>query len=344
MAEESVVSEVADSGMDTGGGFDVETASSDLASDLFPESASQEDSHDNGEADVTLDADPADESTEATTDEPATEEVPTRPAPKTWPKEMHDHWAKTPKEVQDYWETREKQMLDGLDQYKADAGYGKQMKDAITPYMALIQAQGIEAPQAVQTLLNAHYKLSVSSPSQKAEYFNHLAKQYGVDLAGIAPQQDGQPQIDPMVRQLQDELHNIKQVIHNGNQEQINAERAKIQNEVNAFASDAAHPYFDEVSDEIVAMLKSGANLQDAYEKAVWANPVTRQKEIARLQTEQEKTIREKAIAEAAAAKKASSTTIRNRDSQRTPTGPRATMRNLDDVLRETQREINSRH
>jgi len=257
---------------------------------------------------------------------------------------MHDHWGKTPKEVQDYWNTREKQMLDGLEQYKGDAGYGKQMKDAITPYMPLIQAQGIDAPQAVQTLLNAHYKLSVSNPTQKAEYFQSLAKQYGVDLSGITPTENGQQQFDPTIRALQDELHNIKQVIQSGNQQQIEQERAKIQNEVNTFAADPKHPYFDEVSEDIITMLKSGASLQDAYDKAIWANPVTRQKEISRIQTEQQESLKQKAIAEAAAKKKAASTTIRNRDSQRTPTGPRATMNGLDSALRETMREINSRH
>lgn len=65
-------------------------------------------------------------------------------------------------------------------------------------------------------------------------------------------------------------------------------ERAAITKEVNAFAADPAHPFFDEVSDDIVAFLKTGASLAEAYEKAVWANPVTRQKEIARRQKEKD--------------------------------------------------------
>ena len=41
------------------------------------------------------------------------------------------------------------------------------------------------------------------------------------------------------------------------------------------FALDTkAHPYFDEVADDIIALLKTGASLQEAYDKAVWANPV----------------------------------------------------------------------
>jgi hypothetical protein len=336
MSEEAVVEAIADSSpveSSESEGYDVESHSDDLAADLFPASERNEP---NDEPE--LSAEPEGQEPVA---EPEPEIVST--APKSWPKDMHDHWGTMPKEAQDYWTVREKQMLDGLEQYKGDAGYGKQMKDAIAPYTALIQAQGIEAPQAVQTLLNAHYKLSVSNPTQKAEYFQTLAKQYGVDLSGVSPQ-EGQQQVDPMVRQLQDELHSIKQVIQHGNQQQLDAERNKIQNEVNTFASDPKHAYFDEVSDEIVALLKGGATLEDAYEKAVWANPVTRQKEMSRVQTEQQAALKTKAIAEAEAKRKAASVNIRNRDSQRTPTGPRATMNGLDSALRETMREIKSRH
>lgn len=54
--------------------------------------------------------------------------------------------------------------------------------------------------------------------------------------------------------------------------------------EITAFAADPAHPYFDEVTGDIAVLISAGHSLADAYEKAVWANPTTRQKEIARLE------------------------------------------------------------
>ena len=334
MSEEAVVEAIADSSQDAGNessGVDIDSVSDNLAADLFPAS-------DREEPEQSAEPEAAPEPVA----EPEPEIVST--APKSWPKEMHDHWAKMPKETQDYWVVREKQMLDGLEQYKGDAGFAKQIKEALNPYMATINALGVDAPTAIRSLLNADHQLRVGSPSQKVQYFQHLAKQYGVDLGGVAPQDEGQPQIDPRIQQLQDELHGLKQVIQTGNQQQFDSERQKIQNEVNSFASDPKHPYFDEVSEEIVALLKNGATLEDAYEKAVWANPVTRQKEMSRVQTEQQAALKAKAIAEAEAKKKAASVNLRNRDSQRTPTGPRATMTGLDSALRETMREIKSRH
>lgn len=341
MDQETVV---ADSGQDAGdtGGFDIDQASNDLAGDLFPESTREASDEITEPADTESATEPPKDGVAA--DDAAKADVTAKPVPKTWPKEMGEHWAKTPKEVQDYWDVREKQMLDGLEQYKGDAVYGKSMRDAITPYMALIQAQGIDAPRAVQTLLNAHYKLSVSPPSQKAQYLDYIAKQYGIDQSLRQQPQGGQQVADPRYRQLQDELHQLKQVIHSGSEQQLNAERTRISQEVNTFASDPAHPYFDEVADDIIVMLKAGLPLQDAYDRAVWANPVTRAKETARIQTETKAESDKKAREQAEAAKKAASTNIRNRDTRRSPTEqPKGTMRDLDGAMREAMREIKSR-
>ena len=335
MSEEAIVEAIADSSQDAGNessGVDIDSVSDNLAADLFPDHEPSNEPEQSAEPEVAPEP----------VEEPEPEIVST--APKSWPKEMHDHWSKMPKETQDYWVVREKQMLDGLEQYKGDAGFARQIKETLNPYMATINALGVDAPTAIRSLLNADHQLRVGSPSQKAHYFQHLAKQYGVDLGGMGQQQEGQPASDPRLQQLQDELYGLKQVIQTGNQQQLDEQRNKIQNEVNSFASDPKHPYFDEVSEEIVALLKNGATLEDAYEKAVWANPVTRQKEMSRVQTEQQAALKAKAIAEAEAKKKAASVNLRNRDSQRTPTGPRATMSGLDSALRETMREIKSRH
>lgn len=317
--------------VDTGNdGYDVESASADLASDLFPNSASD----DKGE----------DSTDTAAEDKPEPDAEPvlsTRSAPKSWAKEMHESYLKLDPSIQDYIDQREESMHRGIEQYKEFNEFGRQMNQAIAPYRDLIQREGIDAPRAVQALMNAHKILRESAPAQKTEYFMRLAKDYGVSLDGNQEVE----QIDPTVKALMDKVSNLEGSLNQRQQAERDAAYKSVTSEVEAFAADKAHPYFDEVSDDIVMLLKTGIDLKEAYEKAVWANPVTRQKEISRIQTEQEKSIREKAIATAEAKKKAASTTIRNRDTQRTPTeAKRATMRNLDDALRETQREINSRH
>lgn len=360
MTDEVAVSGIeqqSESASDESGGIDMDNVSNDLAGELFSSSDLSTSEGDVDDVDADLTANVGGDGTEGESKDKALDgnavdagvnaEGSERKIPSTWPKEMYAHWKNTPKEVQEYWELRESQMNEGLQQYKGEAQYGRAMREAVTPYMALIQAQGIDAPQAVQTLLNAHYKLSVSSPSQKLQYLDHIARQYGVDLGTLntlrQDGEEGQQAVDPRLVQLQDELHQLKQVIHSGTEQQLNAERIRIGNEVSTFASDPSHPYFDEVADDIIIMLKAGLPLQDAYDRAVWANPVTRAKETARLQTEAKTEAEKSARGQAEAAKKAASTNIRNRDTRRAPTEkPRGTMRELDDAMREAMREIKS--
>lgn len=313
-------------------GFDVESGSNNLAESLFPSRDSDAKSESEAET----------ETENIESESKPVEQQPLRSAPKSWAKEMHEHYGKLDPSVQDYIDQREQSMFSGIEQYKEFNEFGKQMKQAIAPYQDLIQREGVDAPKAVQALMNAHKLLRESAPAQKQQYFMQLARDYGVDLG---QQQSEQAEIDPNVKALMDKVSSLEGNLNQRQQAERDAAYKNITSEVEAFASDKAHPYFDEVSDDIVMLLKTGIDLKSAYEKAIWANPVTRQKEIERINQETETARTKKAQEEAQKAKAATAANIRNRDTRRTPTETgRATMRNLDDALRETQREIKSRH
>jgi hypothetical protein len=316
-------------------GFDMDAAVSEIASGLnLGDGVDQEEeiTEEEPEADAPVIEEPA----PAGITEPPKETQPQlRAVPKSWPKEMHEHWPKVDPKVQEYWENREKQMLDGLDQYKGDAGYGKQIRDITTPYKALLNSQGVDEVKAVQYFMNAHYKLSTLPPAEKAAYFANLGKAFGVDLGAINTEQS---QVDPQVKALQDQVHEIRTSLTAREQAATNEARTRVDTEVEAFAK--ANPYFDEVADDIVAMIRAGYELKDAYEKAVWANPVTRAKEMARVQTENEKQLREKSEQEAKAARKAASPNVRGRDTNKAPTEP---LGKMEDTMRETLKAIRSR-
>lgn len=275
-----------------------------------------------------------DETTPEITEEKA-EEVPLvgKPAPKSWAKEKHEVWAKMPPEAQEYYEQREKQMLDGLEQYKGDSGLGKQIKEIMMPYQPILQAQNIDGPTAVKYLLNAHYKLTQGSVEDRHAAFENLGRELGL-LQGETTQ------VDPTVRALQQKLSNIENHITSGQQKSLQEVQARTAKEVEAFATDPKHVYFDEVADDIVAMIQAGKSLDEAYEKAVWANPVSRQKEIARTQTETKAALEKKAKEQAEIAKKASSTNVRSRETRRSPTEPKGT---IEDTMKDTLREIHLR-
>jgi hypothetical protein len=315
-----------------------ESLSDNLAADLFPKN---NEITEESEEDSELLAEETEETTETSEESKETEEVSTRQPPKSWTKEMQAKFTSLTPDVQDYIELREKQMAEGLEKDRGDANLGRVMRDTMSPYRAMLQAQGVDEVKAVQSLMNVHYRLTNMSLSDKTAYLAQIAQGYGIDLSNI-PKTENE-QIDPQIKALKQELDGIKQNLTQSQQNAISQAKERVQKDVETFASDPKHAYFDEIADDIAAQIQAGHDLETAYEKAVWANPVTRQKEMARLQTEQEASLREKAIAEAEKAKKASSINVKSRDTSKVPTGPKATMKDLDSVLRESMREINSK-
>lgn len=344
---------------DTSGGGDtglnIDSAVSDIASSLgFDSSPDADDNaaaegHDTDAATTDADADhqpaatdPDADPSAAAEDDAATSaaEVTPRPAPKSWSKDKHELWAKLPPEAQDYYEQREKQMLDGLEAYKEHSAFGKQMKDVTEPYRAFITSQGVDAPKAVQFLLNAHYRLSTAQPADRINYFRNLAQSYGIDPASLVSTEADAAQPDPHVKALEAKVNSLENNLTAREQAALAETKAKLAKDVEAFAADPKHQYFDECSEDIVALINAGHTLEDAYEKAVYANPVTRAKELARLQAENEKTMREKAKKEAEIARKASGTNVRSRDTRQAPTEPKGSM---EDTMRATLRSIKER-
>lgn len=321
--EEQESNDIQDAG-EAAPSFDMEAASDRIADQLFPGM----------------------DRTEASKEQPALERereaAPAAPAidvPKSWPTEMRDHWGKTPREVQDYWSKREKQMIEGLEQYKQDATMARTYKDIVAPFAPILQAQGLDAPQAVHYLLNAHKRLTQGSLESRAAAYQELGQSLGLQQSTQAQQQD-QPPIDRNMLALQQEMAAIKQDLVARQNAEYQAAYTKVSQDVDAFASDKAHPYFNDVADDIVLLLKTGLPLQEAYERAVWANPLTREKEVqARLLTESSKrqeTARLNALPKARAAR----ANIRGVDSSRSP---KEKLGNMEDTIKSTLAEIRQR-
>lgn len=270
-----------------------------------------------------------DDTTEQTEE---TQQATVRPAPKSWAKEQHEVWSKMPKEAQDYVETREKQMLDGIEEYKEFAGFGRELNNVIAPYNPMFEKAGIDYKTGVQYLLNAQYLLQEGTQQQKTNELRRIAQQYGVNLGVVGDpaqnnQENQQQAIDPNIKLLQDEVNALKGKISRGEQHTLTEAKARAMGEVEAFVNDGSHPYFEEVADEIVIFLeasrkngKAGMTLEQAYDKAVYANDVTRAKEIARINTESDAKLKAKRLTDIELAKKAKGSNVRTIDTTKTPT------------------------
>lgn len=268
-------------------------------------------------------------------------EVPALPEPpKTWRQGALSQWASLPAEVRDEVLKREEDMFRGIEQYKADAGYAKSIKEALTPFMPSLQRYNIDPVQHIGALMKAHHDLALGTPEDKLATFQRLAQDYGIDLGHLAP--EAQPFVDPQVARLQTELREIRSTITNAEQQRQEAVIAENKAKIAAFAGDPAHPHFDKVSSDMAALLQSGAakTLEDAYERAVWMNPETRAAEVSRQHAEKTKQGLEEAKRKAEEAKRAAAANVRT--SAKSGSGT-AAPRSMDDTLQETLAAINAR-
>ncbi len=213
-------------------------------------------------------------------EEVAEEPKPTKYFPRSWEKQAQELWKDLPEAVKLEVEKREGQIFDGIDQYRQKAKSFEELNQVISPYLANIQAQGLNPAQAIQHLLSADHVLRTSNPQQKLQYFNKLAQYYQVDLGGQAEAEEG----DPALSELKNELYSVKQELAKYQQESQRAATAPLISEIEQFR--AGHDHFDTLRPVMAALLESGAasDLQSAYDQALYANPELRQQALAKQQ------------------------------------------------------------
>lgn len=328
---------------DTQVDIDTSEALDDISSELFGQDSDGEAVA--GEEEVSLEGAEAEVAPASPAIEPesppqSSEEVQALGAPETWTKEAIAEWATVPPRVQQEILKREQDMHRGIEQYRGAAEIGQKYDSVVEPYRALLAAENVDPVQLFQSFAGNHYLLSRGTPEQKAQIGANLIRSYGIDIRQLAAHLDNQPQIDPQVAALQKEIAELRAGFSQVQKSTQEASIAEVTKEVNAFATDPNHPYFDELIDDIEKFLKSGASLQEAYDSAVYANPVTRQKEIDRLTAEK--------FAASSAAGQARETKIAKSRAAEVVTTPRARngtvpVGTLDDTLEETMASIANR-
>lgn len=261
-------------------------------------------------------------------------------APLTWRKEAAAIWASLPSEAKNEVLKREQDMFKGLEQYRESANYANTFRQAISQFEPLLRANNMDPIKTAAGLFAAHHALATSAPDRKLELLRTLAADYNIDIAQAAIYEA--PYVDPAVSDLQSRLNEVQSRLAAADAEKQEAKRSSIASEVTAFAADSKNPYFDTVADDIAQLLRTGAaaTLQEAYDKAVWTNPVTRAKEIARQTAEATAKAAQTAQVRVNSVKQATAANVTTRGKTGSTAAPTGT---LDDTLSSALSEIRSR-
>ncbi len=293
----------AQEGDETQSDFDTTAAIADISSELFGQGDDGDGNEKSAEGeeqlsagaeagDVVASPQQAEETSKVVEN---TAEVQETGAPKTWTKEALETWATVPPRAQQEILKREEDFMKGIQGYKALADVGNAYNQVVAPYAPVLAAENIDPVQMFQSFAANHYLLTRGTPEQKIELAASMLSGYNIplpDLLNYMADNIGEP-ADPKIAQLEKELAEIKSGITSQQSAVSEARGKEIAAEIEAFAADPAHPYFDEVADHIQRLFASGAvsTLQDAYDTAVFANPALRQKEIDRLTAERTSTL-----------------------------------------------------
>lgn len=208
-------------------------------------------------------------------------------APRSWTAAEKAEWTTMTPSQRAVVLRREQEVEQGFTKLDEDRNFGKSLKDVISPYMALIQSEGSNPVAAIQSLLNTAYILRNAPIQQKTELFHQLAKQYGVDITNST--QAVQP--GDAVNRLQGEIQHLRQQIQQ--QPQVFAQQQEtqaIKGQIEAFAADPKHAHYEKLKPVMASLLQSGGatDLQDAYDKASYADPEIRSSILAAQEQERE--------------------------------------------------------
>lgn len=222
------------------------------------------------------------------------------PMPEGWSEADREVWREIPKAARDRIRDRETQRQRDYQQKTEQVAPLRRVEERWGQYC---RSLGLDVPTAVESLMNAENVLRNGTPQQKQQALNSLIQTYGVQVPG---QNEGQEQQaaedeyeDPEIARVRSELkqyvdqisgqvNSLTQAQQQELQRRQQAMVQQTQQQIEGFRNQTdengnpAHPHFDDpqVQQVMTKLIQSGeaSNLEEAYDRAVWANPTTRQR------------------------------------------------------------------
>ncbi len=257
--------------------------------------------------------DPKLPSTDATkASEPAASNPQDAP-PAGWTAEAKAEWSKLSPALKAAVLKREVEIASGGRQWSEEK---RRYEGVLSPVAQAASRRGISTEEGIQRLVAAQNRLD-ENPAQAIKW---LAQSYGVDLATLAGQppaegvREQSPDIAALVRQaVQPMLAPLQERFY----AEDNARQQSTVNLVTDFAASPGREHFPAVQEEIMAMIPQIKTmnpawspdkvLQEAYDRAVYANPTTRAAVLAANEAQAEAKRQTEAKARAAKARLAGS-------------------------------------
>ena len=258
--------------------------------------------------------------------------------PSSWRANVREQFAALPAEVQEEVLRRESDFHKGIEQYRTDADYGRNLKSVFAPYQQDFASLGVNETQAVSSLLQTERTLRLGTPEQKLAIFQSMASSYGVPVEALVSDDGDVRQTAMLNAQLTSRLNQLEQQLHGFTTAQQSQVQAQVTDSITKFASDPANKWFSDVREDMGRLLEGGiaADLQDAYDKACNMRPDIRAAIAAQQQREADEKRQKEAQQRVIQAKKSASVNVRQ-------SGPKPVASNAPRTIDDTLREVYDR-
>ena len=213
---------------------------------------------------------------------PATEKTPepivapqaaTIAAPASLSKEIKAKWDGLDPEVRNEFLRREADTQKGVEQLKARY---QPLDEVLAPVRPLLQQRGLSEADAVKQLFAWQAALANPNKGMAQQALMALAQSHGINLNQAPAQEqpnDPNQYIQPVLEQTTQLGQRLQAIEQNLTREQT----VRVNGEITKFSE--GKPHFEKVRYAMGQLMSSGyaSNLEDAYNKATWADPDIRQ-------------------------------------------------------------------
>jgi hypothetical protein len=268
-------------------------------------------------------------------------------APSTWKPQIRAEWDKLTPAVRAEIHRREADFQNGQAQLLPDAKFGSEVRRVTEPYRAMLEQGYGSTDRGIAAFMQSAGLLQMGTPQQKFQEITRIAQQFGIDLGQVSGQSEPQtqqfsdPRVDSLLQQMQQQ-----------EQQRQAAEFRHLETTADQWLKQAdaqgnpLRPYLNDVMQEMSVLIPQikQANplwtqaqvLDQAYDRAVWANPDTRAALQGRQQSELEERQRSANQTRVQDAKRAASVNVPRRASTPSPAKPG----DMVDTITNTAREL----
>lgn len=186
--------------------------------------------------------------------------------PVEWSGKAKVRWERLPREVQE-------QIAQDYKTVSETRNKSSALEQILEPRRHVLTANYGTLEQGVNYL----FQMSDFAEKDPKGFIQWFAQQRGIALSNDAPRNE--QSADPHLSTALQKIQTLEQTLQGLQSNIQNQSTSSLQAQIEAFASDPKHPYFNDVRNHMAALMQGGVvkTMEEAYESACFANPVIRQ-------------------------------------------------------------------